>query len=293
MVTTVKPLVVIVGETASGKSTLAMELARRNNGEIISADSRAVYKYIDIGSAKPSKQDQAEIPHHLLDVVEPNQRFSAAQYKGLAVKAIKEINNRGHLPILVGGTGLYINSVIFDYKFKPLPKKGLREALNSLTSSELKKRVQEAGDLEIDTKNRRHMIRFLESGSTKHIDSKLRKNTILTGVKRSRSEMRKRIEKRTEAMFRSGLRREVDFLVSRYGWSGEAMTGNVYKLFKEYEDGKLSMTEVKRKNVLRDLQLAKRQRTWFKRNRHIKWHEDSKAALAYIESSIVDTNTTI
>ena len=110
-------IVVVVGETASGKSGLGMEIARRYSGEIIAADSRTVYKNFDIGTAKPSKEDQNIIPHHLLDVVDPNEVFNVSDFQEKALTAIEDINNRGRLPVMVGGTGLYIDSVIFNYKF--------------------------------------------------------------------------------------------------------------------------------------------------------------------------------
>lgn len=113
------PLVVITGPTASGKTSLAMEVAKLFNGEIICADSRTIYKGMDIGTAKPTKKEQAAIPHHIIDVVEPNQSFTVADFKELALKAIDDITKRGKLPIMVGGTGLYIDSVIFDYQFGP------------------------------------------------------------------------------------------------------------------------------------------------------------------------------
>ncbi len=117
MVAKVVPLLVIVGETASGKSALSMSLARKFNGEIICADSRTIYKDMDIGTAKPNAEDRAEIKHYLLDIIEPGQRYSASQFKEDALKAISEITKRGKLSILVGGTGLYIDAVIFDYQF--------------------------------------------------------------------------------------------------------------------------------------------------------------------------------
>ena len=112
-----QPLVVICGPTASGKSEIAMHLARQKNGEIICADSRTIYKYMDIGTAKPSLQDQREVPHHLLDIVEPGQRFTVVDFKSRALGVIADMRKRGKLPILVGGTGLYIDSIIYDYQF--------------------------------------------------------------------------------------------------------------------------------------------------------------------------------
>ena len=113
------PLVVIVGQTASGKSALAMGLAKEFNGQIICADSRTIYKGMDIGTAKPNKKDREVVKHHLLDIVEIDQAFSAAKFKQLANDLIVEIHSRGKLPIMVGGTGLYVDAVLFDYKFSP------------------------------------------------------------------------------------------------------------------------------------------------------------------------------
>jgi tRNA dimethylallyltransferase len=115
----VDALVVIVGTTASGKSQLAMQVAQERNGEIIAADSRTVYKGMDIGTAKPSLEDQKKVRHHLLDVVEPNQKFSAGDFQKLAQEAIKDIHSRGKLPIMVGGTGLYVDSILYDFNFRP------------------------------------------------------------------------------------------------------------------------------------------------------------------------------
>lgn len=115
-----RPLIVIVGPTASGKTTLAIELARRLDGEIICADSRTVYKGMDIGTAKPTEEEQLFVPHHLLDVVDPGERFTVADFKRLANEAIIDIIGRGKVPIMVGGSGLYIDAVLFDYKFAPV-----------------------------------------------------------------------------------------------------------------------------------------------------------------------------
>ena len=134
-----KPIVVIVGATASGKSKLAMEIAKYFNGEIITADSWTVYRGFDIGTAKASNDDQKLIKHHLLDVTTPDKGFSAAVFKRLANLAINDIQGRGKLPIIVGGTGLYIDSLIFDYSFLPAHDKYSRLALNALSIEELLK----------------------------------------------------------------------------------------------------------------------------------------------------------
>lgn len=279
-----RPLVVIVGETASGKSGLGMEIARRHSGEIIAADSRTVYKYFDIGTAKPTKKDQAEIAHHLLDVVEPNAAFNAAQFKRLALRAIEDIHSRSHLPVMVGGTGLYIDSVIFDFEFAAKPDPQLRSNLSVFTTEELQNRAEQMGAVGINFKNRRHVIRFIETGGTPKQKLILRDNTLVLGLQRSKNELRKRIEDRVEQIFRAGLRKEIDWLVENYGWDNTAMSGVVYRLFKKYEDDEISMSEVKRMFVQKDLQYAKRQRTWFKRNPYIQWHKDQESALKAVAS---------
>src|SRR6266496_2898548 len=129
---TFPPLVVIVGATASGKSALAMEVARQWDGEIIAADSRTVYKGMDIGTAKPTAEDQAHVRHHLLDIRNPDEHFSAAEFKQLAETAIKNISGRGKLPILVGGPGLYVHAILYDYQFGPAADMQKRAYLDTL-----------------------------------------------------------------------------------------------------------------------------------------------------------------
>src|SRR5512146_3057155 len=136
-------LVVIVGETASGKSDLAVRVAKKFGGEIICADSWTVRKAVDIGTAKPTAAERTEIPHHLLDIAEPCEDFTAAVFKRLANEAIQDIANRGNLPILVGGTGLYIDGVIYDFGFLPAGDRKAREELNRFTNDELLKRISE------------------------------------------------------------------------------------------------------------------------------------------------------
>jgi tRNA dimethylallyltransferase len=161
----VAPLIVIVGETASGKSALAMELAQRFDGEIICADSWTVYKGFDIGTAKPSKADQKLVPHHLLDVADPEVGFSAAVFQRMAKEAIEAIASRGKIPLLVGGTGLYVDSILYDYSFLPPSDPKLREELNA---SSLEQVIARAEEMEldvtgIDLRNKRRVIRLIEN----------------------------------------------------------------------------------------------------------------------------------
>ncbi|MEX0934678.1 MAG: tRNA (adenosine(37)-N6)-dimethylallyltransferase MiaA, partial [Candidatus Saccharimonadales bacterium] len=214
-------LIAIVGETATGKSKLAMEIAKRFDGEIINADSWQVYRYMDIGTAKPSKKDRDEIPHHLIDIADPDEDFNAAIYKNRAELAIEDILSRGRLPIIVGGTGLYIDSVLFDYSFAPRGDSADREKLNSKTIDELIAIVSSKGiSLQgIDIRNKRRLVRLIESNGFVPQKNPMRSNALIIGTKaESRAKLRANIESRVENMFKNGLRHEVDELVSSYGW---------------------------------------------------------------------------
>ena len=137
----VKPLIVIVGETGSGKSALALKIAEKFNGEIIAGDSRTVYKGLDIGTAKPSQADCKLIAHHLVDITTPDEPLTVAKYKKLADNSITEIHQRGKIPILVGGSGLYIDAVIFNYSFRPIVDPHKRQQLEQLTVGQLQARI--------------------------------------------------------------------------------------------------------------------------------------------------------
>jgi len=266
------PLIVIVGPTASGKSALAMELATVFNGEIICADSRTVYKNMDIGTAKPSAEDQAAVPHWGLDLVEPGETFSAADFKKYALLKTQQVRQRGHVPFMVGGTGLYVDGVIFDYEFGQ-PRPELRKQLESLSLEELKTYCANNNvSLPENENNRRYVIRAIEQESinSKRLRSPI-DNIVLVGITTERTELRRRITARAEQLFENGMLEEAIKLGEMYGWDSEAMTGNIYKLVKRYLDGELTFDELKQKNVTADWRLAKRQLTYMKRNQYIKW----------------------
>jgi len=268
------PLIVIVGPTASGKSSLAMSIAERFGGEIICADSRTIYKGMDIGTAKPSKEDQAKIPHWGLDLVEPGEPFSAADFKEYANKKIAEIRSRGNIPLLVGGSGLYINGVIFDYDFQPAHPE-LREQLESLTVDELKKYCFENNiTLPENDKNKRYLIRAIERQNGHSTDDNtLIADCIIVGITTEKSTLINRIHARSEQLFELGMVEEASRLGEKYGWESEAMTGNIYRLVHQFIKKELTESELKQKNETSDWRLAKRQLTWFKRNPHIHWCE--------------------
>ncbi len=266
------PLIVIVGPTASGKSATAMRIAEEFAGEIICSDSRTIYKGMDIGTAKPSVEDQKRVPHWGIDLVEPGESFTAADFKQYAIQKIAEIRSRMHVPILVGGTGLYVDGVVFDYNFVD-PRPEIREKFEKMTLEELQEYCANNNvKLPENQQNRRYIIRTLERQNI--IGKKLvtpLPNTIIVGITTERDELRSRIESRAGQLFAAGMVEEAIHLGKKYGWDSEAMTGNIYKLVKQYVDGELNLDELKERNIIADWQLAKRQLTWLKRNPHIIW----------------------
>ncbi|GAC1501356.1 MAG: tRNA (adenosine(37)-N6)-dimethylallyltransferase MiaA [Candidatus Saccharimonadales bacterium] len=267
------PLLVIVGETASGKSSLALDLAASFNGEIICADSWTVRREVNVGTAKPSAADQKKIPHHLIDVVGPDEDFTAALYKRLADQSIKDISSRGKLPILVGGTGLYIDSLIYDYNFLPPGSKSERQYLNSRTIDELLNQIESLRLSlgEIDTNNKRRLIRLIETNGAIPTKKKMRANTLIIGIKPDPNKRQQQITQRLEDMINNGLEAEVMRLSQQYGWDCEALKGIGYAQWQGYLKGSQTMQQTKESIIKATLDLAKRQRTWFKRNKSIQW----------------------
>lgn len=267
------PLVVITGPTASGKTGLAIELAQRYGGEIICADSRTIYKGTDIGTAKPTAEERTLVPHWGLDMVEPGEGYSAADFKTYAEQKIHEIRGRGHVPFLVGGTGLYIDAVLFDYQFGPAVDPVQRAWLESLSLDELYEYCKENNiKLPENDKNKRYVIRAIERGVTLSRKKKMPISiSIIVGIATDRDVLRERITQRTEQLFENGVVAEATMLGEKYGWNNAAMTGNIYPLIHDYLLGKLTLQEVKTKNTTADWRLAKRQLTWMRRNVFIEW----------------------
>ena len=266
-------ILVIVGETASGKSDLALRLACELNGEIISADSWQVYRGFDIGTAKPSKEEQAAVPHHLIDIVDAPDGFSAPLFKEMAETAIKEIIDRGKLPIIVGGTGLYIDSLIFDYGFLPGAGEAERNRLNQMTITELltEAKAKKINLETIDLRNKRRIIRAIEAKGQKPTKNHLNPGYLVIGLQPPLEELRSRIETRVERMLSYGLQKEVKGLADRYGWSTEPMKGIGYREFQPYFAGEQTLDQTEQRIISSTLNLAKRQRTWFKRHKFIRW----------------------
>jgi len=265
------PLVVVVGQTAPGKSALALSLAERFNGEIICADPWTVRREVNIGTAKPSAEEQRRVPHHLLDIVDPCEDFTAAVFKRLANQTIKQITARGKLPIMVGGTGLYIDSVLFDYSFLPASDSRQRQALNALTIPALLAIIDQEGlSLEgIDIRNKRRLIRLIEAGGARPARRALRSNSLILETVLPRDELTRRISRRVDAMLQQGLAEEVRRLADSYGWECEALKGIGYREWQPFFAGSQDLEQTRARIVSATLGLAKRQRTWFKRNTSI------------------------
>ena len=274
-------LIAIVGETASGKSALAMEIARRFDGEIICADAMTVYRGFNIGTAKPSETDRLAVPHHLLDIADPAQGFNVAAFQQLASRAMADIWSRGRVPILVGGSGLYIDSVLYDYELKPSPNIDERDVLNTMELSELLALALSRGlDISgVDVRNKRRVIRLIENGGVVSARGALRPHTCIVGMHIERNELESRVKQRVESMLAAGLDNEVRGLSDKYGWDSEPMRSIGYREWREYFSGQQSLDETEEQIVRSTMQLAKKQRTWFKRNNSIQWVSDPSIAV--------------
>lgn len=282
-------LVVIVGETASGKSALALRLAEVFDGEIICADSRTIYKGMDIGTAKPTAADRALIPHHVLDVVTPDQRFSAADFKAQTNAAIADIQARGKLPIMVGGTGLYVDAVLYDFTFREAADPTERAHLERLSVEELQQALVERGiALPENAKNPRHLIRILETDGQPAVRHALRGNTLVLGLKVDKDVLEKRIAKRIDDMVTTGFVEEVRQLAEMYGWEAPGLQAPGYRAFRPFLAGECDLEAAKQQFARNDLQLAKRQRTWFKRNADIHWITSYEQAKNRVQNLLQD-----
>ncbi|HSX41378.1 MAG TPA: tRNA (adenosine(37)-N6)-dimethylallyltransferase MiaA [Candidatus Saccharimonadales bacterium] len=275
-----KPIIAIVGPTASGKTALGIEIAKRHSGEIICADSRTVYKGMDIGTAKPTAEERAEVPHHLLDVVTPDQVFTASEFQNLARDAISDIESRGKLAIIVGGTGLYVDAVLYDYNFPPENQK-LRAEVKALSKTELQERAREL-EIELngsDFNNPLRLARAIETVGQPKGKSALRPQALVIGLDINRPELEKRIRARITQMLKAGFMAEVNELLAKYGSDAPGLNGIGYRAFAKEQATKDAVEEF----VRGDLNLAKRQMTWFKRNGDIHWVESPAEGLKLAE----------
>lgn len=274
-------LIVILGPTASGKSALAVEIARRVSGEVISADSRQVYCGLNIGTGKITKKEMKGVPHHLLDVANPKRTMSVVQYESLATCAIKDIFKRGKVPIICGGTGLYIDAVLTTASFPTVPPNTkLRKELEKITTEELFKKLQKLDPIRsktIDAKNPRRLIRAIE------IASKLgsvpirtpileRYNALYIGLTLPQEKLSERIHVRLLARMRRGMIAEVRKLHEQgLSWKRMDSLGLEYRFLSQFLQNKISKVEMIERLNIAIRQYAKRQMVWFKRNKNIKW----------------------
>lgn len=279
------PLIVIVGPTASGKTSLAINLAEIYRGEIICADSRTVYKNMDIGTAKPSYEDCQRVPHWGIDLVYPYEYFSAAEFKQYALKKIEDIRSRNKIPFLVGGTGLYIDAIVFDYKFGNKSDVKKRTLLEKLNIEELWKYCRKNNiELPDNYNNKRYVIRCIEQGGVNNSRKvEINNNIIVVGISTDRDNLRKKIKDRIEQFFDNNVVEEAKILGKIYGWDNRAMSGNIYPILHKYIDNEISIEEAKVEIFYRDWHLAKRQMTWFRRNKNIEWLELNQVS-SYIYS---------
>lgn len=286
-------LIVILGPTASGKSELAVKLAKKFNGEIVSADSRQVYKGMDIGTGKITKREMKSIPHYLLNVASPKRKFTVVQYRRLALEAINKIFKKNKVPFLVGGTGFYIQAVVNGILIPEVrPDWKLRRNLEKLKTEELfnlLKKLDSQRAKTIERKNRRRLIRALEIViKTKKPVPPLRKKpsqfkVLIIGIKRSSKELKKTINQRLLKRLRGGMIVEVKELKKAgLSWKRLEEFGLEYRFIAQYLQGKLKYNEMIQKIQKESEHYAKRQMTWFSahggRNKRINWLKNYREA---------------
>jgi len=283
----ISDLLVLAGPTAVGKSALAVGLAERLGGEIVSVDSMQVYRGLDIGTAKPSAEQRARVPHHLIDVVEVSQPFDAARFAQLAVEAVAGIQARGRVPILCGGTGLYFKALFEGLGEAPPGDAALRSALGAMPLPELLRELAERDPLaygRIDRQNPRRVIRAVEViRLTGRPFSEQRAQwdggpqtaghgCLLLGLQRAAGDLRRRIDARVQEMIRRGLEAETRRLLQEgLGQNPTAMQALGYRQVAQYLAGQRSLAETVELVKVRTRQLAKRQMTWFRRQMRLRW----------------------
>jgi tRNA dimethylallyltransferase len=279
------PLVVIAGPTASGKSSLALELALRFGGEIISCDSVAVYCEFEVGTAKPSPADRARVPHHLIDIVAPDAYFTAGDYARLARIAARDITARGRLPIVCGGTGLYLRAMLDGLFAGPQRDESLRQRLRRRKHARslwrLLRRLDPEAATRIHANDEPKLIRAIEvcAASAQPISQLLRNGrdaiegyrVLRLGLSPQRDALYAHINQRCAEMFEHGLVEETRVLLSRYGAEPFAMRSLGYRQAAAYLSGELSLAEAVARAQQGHRNYAKRQLTWFRRDAEMQW----------------------
>ena len=282
------PVVVIAGPTASGKTALSIDLARQLNGEIVSADSMQIYKYMDIGTAKPDMEERAGIPHHMMDIIEPREEYSVAQYTEAARRCMKEIAQRGHMPIVVGGTGLYISSLVENIRYEDTPadqvlRAELEEYARIQGAEALHARLMvcdPGAAAQIHANNVKRVLRALEMRLVTGLTLEERNLRSKSGpqefdftvyaIDMDRRVLYERIDRRVGLMAEAGLVEEVR-RVAGMGMSRTALQGIGYKEILDYFSGKMSLDEALDQIRQGSRNYAKRQLTWFRRPEWVSW----------------------
>ena len=274
-------LIVIAGPTAVGKSALALRLAQQLDGEIISGDSMCVYRGLDIGTAKPSVSEQKLVPHHLIDIRRPTEPFSVVDFQQLAAAAIEEVNRRGKLPILVGGTGLYIQALLEGYQFNPTPITTLRDDADSTDT--LYERLNERDPLtagRIHPNDRKRILRALEVITTENQPlstdkaAQFQYDCLAFGLTMERQALYHRIDQRVDQMVEQGLLAEIDALLTQgLTANATALQAIGYKEFIAAIQNNLPLEMAVEQVKMASRRYAKRQLTWFRRMSYLKWIE--------------------
>ena len=276
-------VIAVVGATASGKTSYAIELARKINGEIISADSRLVYKGMDIGTAKPTIDEMQEIPHYMIDVVEPEYNYSVGLYVKEAKKHITDIISRGKVPIVVGGTGLYFRVLLENYDLPDVkPDYELRKELSSYSYEELLEmltKLDEKAANSVEKNDKKKLIRYIEiiklAGKPLDLVRGVKEkefNVEWVGLNFPREILYNRINKRVDLMIEQGLIDETKKLLQKHGRISNITDTIGYREVLSYLDGELSLDEAKDKLKQNTRNYAKRQLTWFRKNEQINWN---------------------
>jgi len=282
-------LIAIVGPTAVGKSALAIRLAQVFDAEIVSADSRQVYRYVDIGTAKPSPEERALVPHHLIDVVDPDEDFSLALYQEMAYQVVEDINRRGRLALLVGGSGLYVQAVIRGLRIpSAAPDPELRRSLEEKAAGEgymaLYKELEQVdadSARKIDPRNARRVIRALEVCYITGLPfsqlqwSEPRFQTFVIGLTTAREDLYRRIDDRVDSMIERGLVQEVQALLERgYSLDLPSLSGLGYKQIGHYLQGEVGLETVVQRIKYETHRFARHQYAWFRpRDERIHWFD--------------------
>lgn len=287
------PIIAIVGPTASGKTSLAVSVARAFGGEIISADSRQVYRGMDIGTGKVTKREMRGIPHYLLDIASPKRIFTVAGYIPRAERAIRDIGKRGKLPIICGGTGFYVDALLRGESIPDVPPNlKLRKELKGKTAKELHTMLRKLDPRRaktIDAKNPVRLIRAIEIAQAlgrvpKQTFHPLSDRILWIGIARKPDELKQLIEKRLHARIKAGMLKEMKRLHAEgVSWKRMEDMGLEYRFSSRYLMGKITKQEFVDQLSHAIEQFAKRQMTWFKRNREIHWVKNEREAFALIK----------